>query len=205
MTHLLDYQPLNLYTNYQEAAEKTPTVPIIFDESLPAFPALGLETTYGESHQEILKRAYQLAALGVKKGDKIIIYKSPKFDTYLLAVAASYLAAVPVMVSYHLPFETIEVFVDRLEDPYILFDDVTAEKVQAVRNSSANKKLSVASLLEADATEVPQDELTKDEIAYMTHTSGTTGIPKLICHSNHSMGWRTKWQKPFLQKLLKRN
>ncbi|MBH9931157.1 acetate--CoA ligase, partial [Clostridioides difficile] len=94
MTHLLDYQPLNLYTNYQEAAEKTPTVPIIFDESLPAFPALGLETTYGESHQEILKRAYQLAALGVKKGDKIIIYKSPKFDTYLLAVAASYLAAV---------------------------------------------------------------------------------------------------------------
>ena len=107
---------------------------------MPAFPALGLETTYGESHQEILKRAYQLAALGVKKGDKIIIYKSPKFDTYLLAVAASYLAAVPVMVSYHLPFETIEVFVDRLEDPYILFDDVTAEKVQAVRNSSANKK-----------------------------------------------------------------
>jgi hypothetical protein len=39
LTHLLDYQPLNLYTNYQEAAEKTPTVPIIFDESLPAFPA----------------------------------------------------------------------------------------------------------------------------------------------------------------------
>lgn len=32
-----------------------------------AFPALGLETTYGESHQEILKRAYQLAALGVKR------------------------------------------------------------------------------------------------------------------------------------------
>lgn len=205
MTHLLDYQPLNLYTNYQEAAEKTPTVPIIFDESLPAFPALGLETTYGESHQEILKRAYQLAALGVKKGDKIIIYKSPKFDTYLLAVAASYLAAVPVMVSYHLPFETIEVFVDRLEDPYILFDDVTAEKVQAVRNSSANKKLSVASLLEADATEVPQDELTKDEIAYIP-----TPLEQQV-FLNLSVIPITLWvgvqngKKPFLQKLLKRN
>ena len=105
------------------------------------------------------------------------------------------------MVSYHLPFETIEVFVDRLEDPYILFDDVTAEKVQAVRNSSANKTFGCFSF-EADATEVPQDELTKDEIAYMTHTSGTTGIPKLICHSNHSMGWRTKWQNHFT-KLLK--
>ncbi|MGH2227185.1 acetate--CoA ligase, partial [Enterococcus faecalis] len=52
MTHLLDYQPLNLYTNYQEAAEKSPTVPIIFDDFLPDFPPLGLETTYAESHQE---------------------------------------------------------------------------------------------------------------------------------------------------------
>ena len=196
MTHLLDYQPLNLYTNYQEAAEKTPTVPIIFDESLPAFPALGLETTYGESHQEILKRAYQLAALGVKKGDKIIIYKSPKFDTYLLAVAASYLAAVPVMVSYHLPFETIEVFVDRLEDPYILFDDVTAEKVQAVRNSSANKKLSVASLLEADAPEVPQDEPTPLEQQVFLNLS-VIPITLWVGVQNG--------KKPFLQKLLKRN
>ena len=66
MTHLLDYQPLNLYTNYQEAAENT-NCSNYFDESLPAFPALGLETTYGESHQEILKRAYQLATLGVKR------------------------------------------------------------------------------------------------------------------------------------------
>ncbi|QQV79635.1 acyl-CoA synthetase [Enterococcus faecalis] len=79
---------------------------------------------------------------------------------------------------------------------------MTAEKVQAVRNSSANKNFRLLLFLEADATEVPQDELTKDEIAYMTHTSGTTGIPKLICHSNHSMGWRTKWQKPFFYKKI---
>ena len=100
------------------------------------------------------------------------------------------------MVSYHLPFETIEVFVDRLEDPYILFDDVTAEKFKLFVTALPIKTFGCFSL-EADATEVPQDELTKDEIAYMTHTSGTTGIPKLICHSNHSMGWRTKWQNHF--------
>ncbi len=35
----------------------------------------------------------------------------------------------------------------------------------------------------------------------MTHTSGTTGIPKLICHSAHSMGWRTKWQKTVFAKI----
>lgn len=64
----------------------------------------------------MLKRAYQLAHLGVKSGDKVIIYKSSAFDTYLLAVSVSYLGAVPVMTSYHLPTTTMEVFIDRLED-----------------------------------------------------------------------------------------
>ena len=48
--------------------------------------------------------------------DKVIIYKSSAFDTYLLAVSVSYLGAVPVMTSYHLPTTTMEVFIDRLED-----------------------------------------------------------------------------------------
>jgi acyl-coenzyme A synthetase/AMP-(fatty) acid ligase len=202
--HLSDsfaYQPLNLYTNYKDAAQSTPDVAIILDEKLPAFPDLALETTYQLSHEAILTRAYQLARLGVKNKDKIIIYKSPKFDTYLLAVAASYLGAVPVMVSYHLPFETIEVFVDRLEQPFILFDEETQQKVQQVRNCEASQKIAVAKLVKAPTKAVSQVELDADEIAYMTHTSGTTGIPKLICHSYTSMGWRTKWQKTIFTKI----
>ncbi|MGK0550891.1 class I adenylate-forming enzyme family protein [Enterococcus faecalis] len=204
MTDLLDYQPLNLYTNYKIAAQNTPDVAIIFDEELPAFPELGLETTYQLSHEAVLKRAYQLAALGVKKGDKIIIYKSPKYDTYLLAVAASYIGAVPAMISYHLPYKTIEVFVDRLEEPYLLYDEVTQDKVRQVSNCPATKKIAVADLLQTSAAVVEQSELAKDDIAYMTHTSGTTGIPKLICHSNHSMGWRTKWQKTIFTKIAEK-
>ena len=61
----------------------------------------------------------------MKSGDKVIIYKSSAFDTYLLAVSVSYLGAVPVMTSYHLPTATMEVFIDRLEDPFVLFDDET--------------------------------------------------------------------------------
>jgi acyl-coenzyme A synthetase/AMP-(fatty) acid ligase len=197
----LTYQPLNLYSNYRDAALATPDTPIILDQLLPAFPTLGYETTYELSHQEILQRAYQLAQMGVKAGDKIVLYKSPKFDTYLLAVAASYLAAVPVMVSYHLPYETIEVFVDRLEQPYILFDEETEEKMALVSNLSPEKKLSVRDLLLQPAVPVAQATLDLDEIAYMTHTSGTTGIPKLICHSANSMGWRTKWQKTIFTKI----
>ncbi len=38
----------------------------------------------------------------------------------------------------------------------------------------------------------------------MTHTSGTTGIPKLICHSANSMGWRTTWQKTVFTKIAEK-
>lgn len=142
----------------------------------------------------ILKRAYQLASLGVQAGDKIILYKSSKFDTYLLETAA-YLGAVPAMISYHFPAETIEVFVDRLEDPFILFDEETEGRVAQVKNSSTDKQIAVRHLLQQPAEPLEQTELPVDQISYMTHTSGTTGIPKLICHSANSMGWRTKWQK----------
>lgn len=201
---LLDYQPLNLYNNYRDAAIATPDVDIIFDEILPAFPELCERSTYSLSHEMVLQRAYQLAQLGVSAGDKIIIYKSSKFDTYLLAVAASYLGAVPAMISYHFPAATIEVFVERLEDPYILFDDETKERVEKVSNSSFEKQISLERLLSQPAKKVDQTELPKDQISYMTHTSGTTGIPKLICHSANSMGWRTKWQKTVFTKIAEK-
>ncbi|MFV0559185.1 MAG: AMP-binding protein, partial [Enterococcus sp.] len=199
-----DYTPLNLYSNYRYSAEKFPDTPLIFDELLPAFPELGYESTYKESHQVILTRAYQLAQSGIVAGDKVILFKSPKFDTYLLAVAASYLGAVPIMISYHFPVETMEVFVDRLEDPYIVFDEVTEKRVAKIKNSRASRQVSVRELVQKEAVVVPQTELPKDQIAYMTHTSGTTGIPKLICHSADSMGWRTTWQRIIFDKITPR-
>ncbi|MGG5303761.1 AMP-binding protein [Enterococcus pernyi] len=200
----IDYTPLNLYTNFQEAAERTPDVSMIFDQTLVAFPELGFKSTYSECHELVVTRAYQLASLGVTLGDKIMIYKSSAFDTYLMAVAASYLGAIPVMPSYHLPTSTLEVFVDRLEDPFILFDEVTSERVAGITNGTKSKQLAVADLLKQPATPVAQKKLDNDEISYMTHTSGTTGIPKLICHSAHSMGWRTKWQKTVFTKITEK-
>lgn len=198
---ICDYQPLNLYGNYLVSAQKFPYTLILFDEVLRAFPELETATTYMESLAIIQKRAYQLAQLGIGRGDKVLLYKSPKFDTYLLAVAVSYLGAVPAMISYHLPAETIEVFIDRLEQPFLIYDEVTEGRVKAVRRDTTNLALSVEIILETEAPEVPQAELALDEISYMTHTSGTTGIPKLICHSANSMGWRTAWQKSVIHEM----
>lgn len=198
------YSPLNLFSNFQDAANQTPDAAIIFDQPLSAFPELGFKSTYSDTCARVLTRAYQLASLGVGLGDKIMIYKSSAFDTYLLAVASAYLGAIPVMTSYHLPTATMEVFVDRLEDPFILFDEETAGRVAGITNGTKAKQISVTQLLEQTAESVEQKQLSDDEISYMTHTSGTTGIPKLICHSANSMSWRTTWQKTVFTKIAEK-
>lgn len=204
MTELFPYRPMNLYQNYLEASQLYPDCQIVFDEILVAYPELGLETTYQASHDAILQRAYQLAASGIKKGDKVIIFKGQAFDTYMLAVSATYLGAVPVMVSYHFSQEVIEVFAQRLENPFLLYDDMTASVVRPVENISPDHKLYIPDVLAVVAKPVAFASLESHEIAYITHTSGTTGIPKLICHSADTMGWRTKYQKTILNYLPER-
>lgn len=190
------YQPLNLFTNFENAAKKFPDKPIYFDETLSAFPELGLATTYKKSTEAIRSKATQLQELGIKKGEKVIVYKSAKFDTYLTAVTLAYLGAIPIMVSPHLPAETIDIFVNRLDTPWLAYDDATAEKCQELKNLPAERLVAVNKLSSVISTRVcTQEFLPDDMISYMTHTSGTTGVPKLIAHSANSMGWRTKWQK----------
>ncbi|WP_088810408.1 MULTISPECIES: acyl-CoA synthetase [unclassified Listeria] len=193
------YVPLNLFTNFKESAERFPDVPIFFDETLAGFAELGLETTYAGCLDAIVQKATQLKKAGVKKADKIIIYKSAKFDTYLFAVAASYLGAVPAMISPHLPTTTMEILAERLDLPFLLFDAATADKARAISNLSTGQLICAEELASFAVEKIAeQEELPKDMISYMTHTSGTTGIPKLIAHSANSMGWRTKWQRNIL-------
>ena len=201
-----DYETLNLYDNFATASRKWPHVPIYFDQTLATFPELGLETSYQDALKSIDRRAKQLARLGIKPGTKVMVYKSPAFDTYLLALALTKLGAVPVMVSYHLGAEVIKVFGQRLGQGHaLIYDQKTAKKVSQLATPNGSSYLSLDSIL--DAKEVNELESTKfdlDAIAYMTHTSGTTGIPKLICHSCSSMGWRTLWQKRVLDLMQER-
>jgi len=202
MAHF-DYEPLNLYDNFATASRKWPHVPIYFDQILAAFPELGLETSYQDALKSIDMRSKQLARLGIKAGTKVIVYKSPAFDTYLLALALTKLGAVPVMVSYHLGAEVIKVLGQRLGPGHtLIYDQVTAKTVSHLAIPDGSSYLSLDLILEAEEVKgLEPAKIDLDAIAYMTHTSGTTGIPKLICHSCRSMGWRTLWQKRVLDQM----
>ena len=200
------YEPLNLYDNYAIASHQWPHVPIYFDRPLAAFPELGLETSYEASLEAIDRRAGQLAALGIKPGTMVMVYKSPAFDTYLLAIASTKLGAVPVMVSDHLGVDVIKVFGQRLGPGHaLIYDQVTAKTVSQLAIPDGSSYLSLDSILAVEEVKgLEPAKMDLDAIAYMTHTSGTTGVPKLICHSCRSMGWRTLWQKRVLDQMQER-
>jgi len=196
------YHPLNLYSRFADSAATFPESPIYFDEMLPAFPELNLATTYAATKDAIVHKAHQLKELGIQKGDQVVIYKSAKFDTYLLAVAVSYIGAVPAMISFHLPTETMDVLCERLAFPYLICDEETIGKCKQMKNLNPEKMIPLEQLLAVKVTRVyPQETLAPTDISYLTHTSGTTGIPKLIAHSANSMGWRIKFQREVMNEI----
>ena len=201
MPNIYEQEPLHLYKNYEKTSIDFPNTKIYVDQMLSAFPEVGLETTYQESLKFIQKRAYQLASLGIKATEKVMVYKSSAVDSYWLACSISYLGAIPVMTSAHLPATIIDTFFERLEDAWLIYDDETAEKVMLLQEKNKAKALSIQEIQEQIENIIPFVSLNPNEISYMTHTSGTTGIPKLIAHSANSMGWRTAFQKSIFSKM----
>lgn len=201
---LISYKPLNLYRQFKEAAQTFPDVAIYFDQPYVSFPELCLENTYQTVFQAIQKRSSQLAALGIRRGDKVILYKSPTVDTYLLAVALTGLGAVPVMISYHLPASNLDVFAQRLEKSYLIYDDETKGRVAEMTETERVRSVSISELLAQPFVPMGESLLEDHVIQYMTHTSGTTGVPKLICHTAQTMGWRVAWQQTIFDKMIER-
>lgn len=205
MTTNISYRPLNLYTQFEEAAKVYPDCKIILDKTFEAFPELTTENTYQSVYQIILKRAFQMASAGITKGNFVVFYKSPAIDTYFLAVAATYIGAIPVMVSYHLPSSTLDVFAKRLEKSWFIYDRETEERILGMKKTENVIQLSISDLLTYVSDAVDSNLLPSDVIQYITHTSGTTGVPKLICHTGETMGWRVAWQQTIFVKMENRD
>lgn len=192
--------PLYLYDNFRFYSEAFPASMIHFDRPLATFEELGLHATYSEANVAVEHKGVQLIEQGIAPGGYVVIYKSAFFDSYLLAVAISYAGGVPVMVSPHLDAEALTVIAGRLAKPWLVYDAETQEKATHVPSVADERKLDALTVGAIESTvEHPPAPLDRaDEIVYMTHTSGTTGIPKLIAHSPTSMGWRVMWQRRIL-------
>ena len=188
MSIIYEHEPLQLYKNYEKACSDFPKTKIYFDKLLSTFPEFGLETTYQESLTVIQKRAFQLATLGIQKREKVMVYKSSAVDTYLLACAISYLGAIPVMTSAHLPASIIDTFFERLEDAWLIYDTETAEKVMLLQEKNKAKALSIQEIQEQIETITPFISLDTNEIkvtAFYAHCFRHSKDEFIALHSRY--------------------
>ncbi|MEV6683837.1 amino acid adenylation domain-containing protein [Streptomyces sp. NPDC051130] len=152
--------------------------------------------TYAQLWADATRLADELAARGVRPGDRVAVWlrRGPSTVTSLLAVLAAGAAFVPVDAAY--PEERVR---------YLLCDSrpsmvVTESSVQLLGDLGVPTLLldELSGAAAADGARRPE-RVPADTAAYLIYTSGTTGRPKgvVVPHSSvvNNIAWRqANWQ-----------
>ncbi|SFY52740.1 class I adenylate-forming enzyme family protein [Streptomyces sp. F-1] len=146
----------------------------------------------------VTRAAGWLAGLGVARGDRVAVIKPNHWDYVLLACAAARIGAVPALISGSLPPETLRLLLKRLDAAALV---TTSDTLAAVRAAGTDPTALARRTLTLDgpapgAVTVadvrghrppPPRRPDRDAPLAIMHTSGTTGVPKLVSHTTASL------------------
>jgi len=192
----------------ERAAVKHGATPLVLDHELAIAPDAGRRLTLAQLAGLVDDYGARLWAAGVRPSAHVAIHKSNNFDIYLLASAAARIGAVPVLLSAALDGDSVATLLGRLDRPYLITDLDKLDGTLSGRDLAVN----CSGILLAAGTRsgtIALDELAGsptrrpiyqdlDEPALMTHTSGTTGLPKLVVHSARTLYGRFRPQRRLL-------
>lgn len=195
------------------AAAVNGATPITLDHDLDVLPEVGRHLTVSRLAELVDDLAARLWAAGVRPDQHIVLHKKANADVWVLACAASRIGAVPVMLSPSLDAVTVGALLKRVDRPHLLTDghklDVLAdlplaELTRRVIIVSGERPQAVSLGTLAGAPRVKPVVRPIDEAAVITHTSGTTGLPKLVVHTPRTQGIRLRPQWRLLSLMRKR-
>ncbi len=188
---------------FERAAAKHPANVVVLDRALDVAPELGTRATVAEMADLVDDLAARLAAAGIGEGNHVVVHKSNGFDITLLALAAARIGAVPVLLSPQLDGDVVAALLRRVDRPYLVTDGAKLETAlpASVFDDTAGvllaagyhqRAIALADL--ADSPRVPA--VTRDPAlpTLVTHTSGTTGVPKLAVHTGRTLQARYRPQ-----------
>ncbi|MGW7003957.1 class I adenylate-forming enzyme family protein [Streptomyces sp. NPDC054933] len=188
---------------FDDAARRTPYQRITLDHELDIAPELGSDLTVYACANLVAEMAAALRDLNVRPGDKVAVYKQDCFDIFLLICAVARVGAVPVALSPSLKGEIVAELLNRCAWPYLITDE---KKLVGELRPEVVKRSSRVFLVTGEAEGITQLKRNHEAVlrhfsrpapghpALLTHTSGTTGIPKLVVHTARSLRARYRPQ-----------
>jgi acyl-coenzyme A synthetase/AMP-(fatty) acid ligase len=183
-------------TLFDEAAARGARTTVHLDRPFDIAPQGGTRWTVAELAALVRATAARLAAAGVRPQDRVAIVKDNHWDYDLLACAAVRLGAVPAQLSAQLDGPALATLLDRLQ-PAVLV--TTAGLLARCRAAGAPEPARTCVTVD---TAVPGAVHLADlspsgpcgpvrrhdgEPLVIHHTSGTTGLPKLVTHSTRTL------------------
>ncbi len=185
---------------FREAATRHGAVPVVLDRPLDVAPGTGLRHTYRSLADLVDRLADQLHTAGARPARQVVIHKRDNADIALLACAVSRLGAVPVLMSSGLDASAVGILLGRLDRPMLVTDASTLsglmEDTDIARLTS--ERVLAGGLADQSVTgRATPVRLHPDEPAMITHSSGTTDVPKLAVHCARAL-----WNRLVPQKVM---
>lgn len=184
---------------WHHAAQRNPGGKVVADRAPDVAPECGAELSYGSCAQLVDQLSARLHAAGVRAGDRVAVVKRNHLDVGLLASAVARLGAVPALFSDNHDRGVLQTLLRRLQEPFLITDAQTvarigidAELVALTRRTitvdDMPHRLDLDGLAAFPASTAPPVTLRDpDQPQVIAHTSGTTGLPKLVMHSAASL------------------
>ncbi|WP_406194100.1 acyl--CoA ligase [Kitasatospora sp. NBC_01560] len=143
--------------------------------------------TLRELDRAVRARAAALHALGVGRRDPVVVYASDAADHVLSFLALSRLGAIPALLNPNLAAERAARYITKLGPVGILADPAHLAALEG-HDAGAPLLPEISTLGSGDpeAAPAPYRHWSGDPVA-ITHSSGTTGLPKAVVHSHASL------------------
>ncbi|MDG9722607.1 class I adenylate-forming enzyme family protein [Streptomyces sp. DH41] len=176
----------NVVTTLVERGTGLDTPTLTFDTDVdghPAWQALSL-AALGD---RVAARAAALHALGIRPRDPVAVWVTNGADQVLGYLALARIGAIPALVNGRLPAEQAAEYIRRLRAVAVVADSPHQDALTAA-GTTAPSFVDPATLGKGDPAQAPAPyRHHAGEPVVITHSSGTTGLPKAVTHSHHSL------------------
>jgi len=159
---------------------------LTFDTAVDGHPAMR-SLTLRQLDRMVAARASSLHALGIKARDPVAVFAGTAAEQVLGFLALARLGAIPALINDRLPAVSAAEYIRRLRASAVVVDS-DRRKVLAGQDLGVDRLIDTAGLGSGDPATAPAPfQHHGGDPVVITHSSGTTGLPKAVAHSHASL------------------